>query len=320
MKPENPTTIAITGGTGFVGRHLADSLLRNGHHVRLISNTRAHSPLEKTFPGRVTVHPVGIDDPEELTKVFTGCDAVAHCAGINREIGAQTYQNVHIQGTKNVIAACKAAQVARISAVGFLRARPDCGSPYHESKFQAEELIRKSGLIYTVFKPGIIYGSGDHLLDHLTHSLHTFPLFAFVGFEERKVRPLAVEDFAHLVAAACTSDALDDRTIAVTGPEELNFNDVVRKVARVVGRKPIFFSAPILFHQVLATCCELTMKVPLISKGQVRILSEDLNKADGDYELPPKHLRPTTPFMESHIRPRLPDARPFGFHDLRICT
>ena len=49
--------------------------------------------------------------------------------------------------------------------LSFLRARPDCGSPYHESKWAAEQLIRESGLDYTILKAGMIYGRGDHLID-----------------------------------------------------------------------------------------------------------------------------------------------------------
>ena len=77
--------------------------------------------------------------------------------------------------------AAKAAGVKQIILLSFLRARPNCGSPYHESKWEAEEIVRKSGLDYTIFKSGVIYGKGDHMLDHLSHAFHTFPFFAFIG-------------------------------------------------------------------------------------------------------------------------------------------
>ena len=117
-----------------------------------------------------------------LTRAFAGCDTVAHLAGINREIGEQTYQRVHIEGTANVIAAARAAGVRRIVMLSFLRARPDCGSPYHESKWEAEEMIRASGLQFTIVKAGVIYGRGDHLLDHLSHAL--FTLYRVAGITD----------------------------------------------------------------------------------------------------------------------------------------
>ena len=135
---------------------------------------------------------VGTNDAVGLTRAFAGCDAVAHCAGINREIGPQTYKAVHVGGTANVVSAAEAAGVSRLAFVSFLRARPACGSPYHESKWAAEELVHASSCEWTVLKPGMMFGRGDHMLDHLSHALYTFPFFVGVG--PRRVRPLAVQD------------------------------------------------------------------------------------------------------------------------------
>lgn len=310
--------IAITGGTGFVGHHVAKELLNHGHDIVIVSYSKDFSPLEDKFPGRVQTERIGLSDPVVLAEAFQGCDAVVHCAGINREIDEQTYRAVHIDGTHWVIEACKAAGVAKISITSFLRARPDCGSAYHESKFAAEELVRQSGLTFTVFKPGVIYGQGDHMLDHLSHAFYTFPVFAFVGMKDQLVRPLAVEDFARMVAAAVMTDELDNKTLAVTGPEELTLSAAVKRVADAAGKRPrYFFRAPLWFHYMLAWLCEATMKVPLISLGQVKILAEGVTTPCGDYELPPVHLRPNTPFMESFIRTQLPEPGGFSLRDLR---
>src|SRR5687767_10542784 len=79
--------IAITGGSGFVGRHLARRLLRELHEVVLVS--RGADNRDPTIRGAAGVHfaPVGLDDEVRLADAFAGCAAVAHCAGINREIG-----------------------------------------------------------------------------------------------------------------------------------------------------------------------------------------------------------------------------------------
>src|SRR5690242_9322763 len=105
--------------------------------------------------------------------------------------------------------------------MSFLRARPDCGSPYHESKWAAEQIVRHSGLDYTVLKCGVIYGRGDHMLDHLSHAFHTFPLFAFVGFRDKPIRPTAVEDVARIIVAAAVDGQLARQTVPVFGPETL---------------------------------------------------------------------------------------------------
>ena len=180
---QHPRT-AITGGTGFVGRHLAERL---GPEASVVISRRT-----------------GVDtgDVDALARAFEGCEVVAHCAGINREIGDQTYQRVHIEGTANVIEAAKRAGVRKVIMLSFLRARPDCGSPYHESKWAAEELIRDSGLDYTILKAGMIYGRGDHLIDHLSHTVQTLPVFATVGFREKPIRPIPIDDLTDILVAA----------------------------------------------------------------------------------------------------------------------
>jgi NADH dehydrogenase len=101
--------IAITGGTGFVGRHLAERLDRSD---AVVVSRRTGTDIE---------------DVDALAAAFAGCDVVVHAAGINREIGDQTFQRVHVEGTRAMVEAAKRAGVKRIVMVSFLRARPNCG-------------------------------------------------------------------------------------------------------------------------------------------------------------------------------------------------
>jgi NADH dehydrogenase len=309
--------IAITGGTGFVGRHLARLLAGDGHHLVLVARGADRRDETIRWLPNATFEAVSTGDEDRLTEAFAGCDAVAHCAGINREIGAQTYARVHIRGTQAVVNAARRAGVKKIALVSFLRARPDCGSGYHESKFAAEEIVRASGLDYTVFKPGVLYGRGDHMLDHLSHAFYTFPLFGFVGFRERLVRPLAVVDFAHVMQASLVDGRLSRKTVAVTGPEEMPLTEAVRRVARAVGHQPVMFPMPLWFHDAFAWFCEKTMRIPLISIAQVRILSEGLVEPLPACDQLPHDLRPRHPFNEDQIRAGLPEAKAFGLADCR---
>jgi uncharacterized protein YbjT (DUF2867 family) len=312
--------VAITGGTGFVGRHLARELTARGHEVVLIA--RGRDRRDRRDRGALEMpntrfFAADLSSAEELTRAFGACGAVAHCAGINREIGAQTYERVHVEGTRNVIEAVRRAGVGKIALISFLRARPNCGSGYHESKWAAEELVRDSGIDYTVLKPGVIYGHGDHMLDHLSHALHTLPIFALVGMREKRVRPVSVEDVARVLAASLAEGRLSRATAYVLGPEELTLGEAVRRVGRVIGRRPIYFRAPIAFHRAMAVVLERVMKIPLVSKAQVRILSEGIVEPAPPCGALPEDLVPRTPFSEEQIREGLPEAGGFGWKDLR---
>ena len=312
--------IAITGGTGFVGRHLARELSAQGHQVVLIARGVDTRDDSVTHLPRTTLVPVSVADEDALTAALQGCDGVAHCAGINREIGTQTYQAVHIDGTQSVVNAAKRAGVAKVLLLSFIRARPNCGHPYHESKWAAEEIVRNSGLDYTVIKAGVIYGLGDHMLYHLSHAFHTFPIFALVGMKEKPVRPVAVEDMTRVLVAAMTQNRLSRQTVVVTGPEEMDLGEAVRRVARVCGKRPFMFRAPLWFHYALGWVTEKTMKIPLIASAQVRILSEGVVEPLPFAERLPDDLMPQTPFSDEQIRKGLPTAAAFGLKDLRCST
>ena len=305
--------IAITGGTGFVGGHLADRLTSEGHDVVIL----ARHAISNNFGHFVCSD---LSDAEQLADEFVRCDAVAHCAGINRETENQTFQRVHLGATANVVRAAKHAGVEKLLLMSFLRARPNCSSPYHESKWAAEEIVRDSGIDYTIIKAGVVYGRGDHMLDHLSHALHTFPVFALVGLKEKSVRPLAIEDLVHVMRAALIDRRLKRQTLALLGPEEIYLSEAVRRVAEVIGKQPLIVPLPVWCHQTMARLFELTMNVPLASRAQIRILSEGVVEPGSPVVQVPYDLIPTRRFTIEQIRNGLPAAKPFCIGDLRWCS
>ena len=312
--------IAITGGTGFLGRHVARSLAAEGHDLVLIARGCDQTdPAAQSIAGSRFLK-IGLEDVASLGAAFAGCEVVIHCAGINREGGEQTYQRVHVEGTRNVLNAAREAGARKIILISFLRARPNCGSGYHESKWAAEELVRSSGLDYTVLRCGVIYGQGDHMLNHLSHAFYTFPIFAFVGFRDKPIRPNAVEDVVRVVKASVLNGALSKQTVAVLGPETLTLRDAVRRVARIVGRRPLMFPMPVWFHYALGWCVERIMRVPLVSVAQVQMLSEGLAESALACDPMPTALAPTARFGDDQIRKGLPAPGGFRLRDLRCCS
>ncbi len=310
--------IAITGGTGFVGRNVARLLAAEGHSLVLIARGLDRTDPAVPFLGSFSSQ--ALDTVAELAKAMAGRDAIIHCAGINREIGEQTFKKVHIEGNQNVVEAARRVGAGKIVLISFLRARPNCGSAYHESKWAAEEIVRNSGLDYTILKCGVIYGRGDHMLNHLSHAFYTFPVFAFVGFRDKPIRPNAVEDVTRIIKACVVDGILPRKTVAVLGPEELTLREAVRRVARVVGRRLCMFPMPVWFHYLLGWCVERIMKVPMVSVAQVRMLCEGLAEPAPACDSLPTELAPRLRFTEEQIRKGLPPPGPFTWRDLRYCA
>ncbi len=307
--------IAITGGTGFVGAHLARRLVGTHHGVVLIARGQDQRNANILKLNHSQFFVSDLSNVEDLTAAFAGCDAVVHCAGINREIKTQTYGRIHVQGTRNVCEAATRAGANKIILISFLRARPNCGSAYHESKWAAEEIVRASGLDYTILKPGVVYGRGDHMLDHLSHALQTFPVFASVGMTEKFMRPLAIEDLVAVIEATLKDPRLSRKTFSVTGPEEITLREAARRVGASIGKKPITFGMPVALHYVLAWLAERTMKIPITSVGQVRMLSEGMVEALPPCDSLQPDLLPKLNFTIKQIQKGLPLPAALGCSD-----
>jgi NADH dehydrogenase len=170
-----------------------------------------------------------------------------------------------------------------------------------------------------VLKPGMIFGRGDHMLDHLSHALYTFPLF--VGLGPMRVRPLAVADVVTVLRAALVDARLARRTVALVGPTELGVQDAVALVAEATGRRRPILPLRLGPHYTAAAwLLERLMTVPMLSTAQVRILREEVVEPTGAVDPLPADLVPSTPYDLATVRAGLPAPGRFGPADLRWCA
>jgi NADH dehydrogenase len=142
-------------GTGFVGSHLVDELLRCGHQVRLLVHHRAID--------RDGVEHVEGDatSPESFEAALSGCDAVVNLVGIIRNFRQADHLCTSACGCNSQHAGrCARHGIKRYLHMSALGTRDNAVSNYHRTKFMAEELVRRSKLDWTIFRPSLIYGPG----------------------------------------------------------------------------------------------------------------------------------------------------------------
>jgi uncharacterized protein YbjT (DUF2867 family) len=234
-------TIALTGGTGFVGRHLLPQLLAAGHRVRVL----ARDPVR--IRGRVPstderIVPVAGDlfDPRVLAELVRGAEAVVHLVGIIMENPrrGQTFERVHVEATKELLAAAQAAGVKRWVHMSALGARPDAPSNYHRTKWLAEEAVRASGLAWTIFRPSVIHGPDGELMQMVkgfwTKRLPpVVPYFGGGLLGTRgagRLQPVWVEDVARCFVAALARPESIGQVYPLGGPDTCTWPEFYRTV------------------------------------------------------------------------------------------
>jgi NADH dehydrogenase len=298
--------IAITGGTGFIGGHLAQDLVQRGHEVVLIARGLERPDPRLGTLEHATFVETSVTDTDRLVEAFRGCGAVVDCAGTSREDGHQTYRQVHVDGARSMVAAAGQAGVPKLVLLSFLRVRPGIRSTYHTTKWEGEEIVRQADIPYVVVKAGLVYGQGDHLLNRLGSLFRRMPVFATVGIRERTVRPIAVKDLVDVLRAAALDDRLSGQTVAVVGPEELRMSTVAKRVAKVMGKSIVVLPFPVAAQRLLAWFSERFMSEPLVSSSQIEMLADGISEPLADSQPLPEDLAPRTLFTDEQIREGLP--------------
>ena len=147
-------TIAVTGGTGFVGAHLLRMASEQGYGIRALTRRPVASP------DGITWIEGALDRPESLRSLAEGADAVVHIAGLISGSRAE-FEAVNAGGTANMIEAARSAGVQRFIHISTLAAREPELSNYGWSKCETERIVKASGLDWTIVRPPAVFGPGD---------------------------------------------------------------------------------------------------------------------------------------------------------------
>ena len=232
--------VFVTGGTGFVGTEMVRQLLSAGHVVRCL--VRPGSEGKLPIREGIEVRLGDATDPASLQGTLEGCDALIHLVGIIREFPSRgvTFERLHEQATGNLVAAAREQGVGRYLQMSANGTREDAPSPYHRSKWQAEEVVRNSGLAWTIFRPSIIFGPGDQFVSTLAEMIRKLPVVPVIGDGRYRMAPVAVRDVAAGFVGALGRPETVGQTYQCCGPEDYSYDEILNMVGAAVGKKQVF--------------------------------------------------------------------------------
>lgn len=267
--------VFLTGATGFVGGHMLERLLSEGHHVRAL----VRDPQRLSGWARATgeLEPVHGDvvSGEGLDSGLRGVDAIIHLVGIIMEVGDATFERVHYQGSKNVVEAAQRAGVKRMVHMSALGARADGASGYQTTKWRAEDEVRRSGIPYTILRPSIIFGPRDGFVSQMVDVMRKAPLVRPVpGSGRYRFRPVWIGNVVDCFVQSLTSASAANRTIDVVGPDELSLDELLRLIAECIGVRKPALKVPLPIMKFNAALMGMVMSRPPVTLDQLRMLEE----------------------------------------------
>ena len=265
--------ILVTGGTGFIGTHLIRRMRQEGLSVRAVVRSPGKAQALKDIG--VDVVPGDISDKASLENAAVGVERVVHLVGIIQEAPGVTFKGVHVEGTANLVDAAKKAGVRHFCYQSALGTRAGAASAYHRTKWEAEELVRKSGIPYTILRPSLIYGQGDKFTIRLSEIIKQSPVLPIIGSGKSKVQPLYIDDAVSCIVKAVTCDSCLHDIFEIGGPEQLTYEEVTRAIAEALGGKRPAVHVPLLFMKPMARVLETVLKKPPVTTDQLVMLQED---------------------------------------------
>lgn len=224
--------ILVTGGTGFVGRHLVARLMAEGRPVRLLLSEQRARSLPWENPPEVIIG--NILDDEALFHAVTGVHVIIHLENAQWWGRPRDLERVELLGTRSLITAARAARVGRLITLSHLGAASASAYPLMRYKGMVEDTIRASGLAYTIIRSGLVFGEEDAFVNHIAMQLQVTPFFFLMpGRGEVVLHPIHVDDLVSaLVGSLDTLDTVDT-VIEIGGPEYISLEDLIRTVMRV---------------------------------------------------------------------------------------
>ena len=265
--------ILVTGATGFIGPHVVQRLVDDGHVVRVLEHTAGSSatlPSQEAVEGSMT-------DPASLRRAVDGQEAVVHLVGILSG-KPEEVRNVMEKGTRDLLEAARDAGVQRfvlMSALGVTEETKDL-VPYYGAKWQMEQDVKASGLEHVIFRPSFVFGSEGGALGQFKKIAKLAPVTPIPGPGTQRIQPIWIDDVAAYFAAAIEKPEAANRTFELGGPDVVTWNEFWSRLKRAQGAHRPSLHIPFGLMRVQAAVLEKLPKPP-VTRDQLKMLAADDN-------------------------------------------
>ena len=264
--------IMLLGAGGFIGRHIVAELLAAGHEV--IAIVRKPGNLAAAFP-QVRLLPLDLamaTDEQAWRPHLQGTECIINAAGILR--GAQM-DAIHVEMPKALYGAARQAGVKHALLISAISARQDVTTDYSRSKLAGEEVLRSSGLGWTILRPSLVYGDGSYGGTSLLRGMAALPFIVpLPGKGEFPFTPIHVQDLARSAALICGIDAHHGQTLEPVGPKTLSLRELLARYRAWLGfGRAQFLSVPMPLMRLMGRLGDVTGAGPIATNSLVQMVA-----------------------------------------------
>lgn len=234
--------VTLIGGGGFVGRYVAQDLLKAGARVRIAQRDPKAAFYLKTQGGlgQTQFAAVDVTKPESIARAVHGSDAVVNLVGIL----SGDFHRVQTEGAGNVAKAAAAAGVAALVHVSAIGADTESPSAYGRSKGEGEAAVRAAFPTATILRPSIVFGREDQFVNRFAGMISAVPVVPVLR-ARAKFQPVYVGDVAKAVTQALAEpERFGSTTYELGGPDVLTMGALIRWIAEAIGRDPTIIELP----------------------------------------------------------------------------
>ena len=234
MPPKTDRLITLFGGGGFIGRYVAQSLLKTGVRIRVAQRDPRRAWYLKPLGGLGQVQFVRADlgDKASVAAALDDAEAAINLVGILK--GA--FHKVHVEGARNIAEAAASAGVPALVHLSAIGADAESESAYGRSKGEGEAAVRAAFPAATILRPSVAFGQEDRFLNRFARLAQALPVLPVVRADWR-VQPVYVADLAKAVALAALDPARHaGRIYELGGPQILTMAELQAWICETIGR------------------------------------------------------------------------------------
>ena len=272
--------IFLAGASGFAGEGVLEGLVAAGHEV--VALVHSDKSLEEITKGNPKVKAVigDVASAEDMLRAMPrGVDAVIYLPGLLREFPRKgiTFRRVHVDGVRNLLAAAKRSGASRWIQMSALGAKPEAATKYYSTKWEAEELVRASGMDWTILRPSLIFDDRPrrqhNFVDEIAKAIRMAPFVPILGSGDFLFQPVSLDDVSQTIVQSLAKPETIGKIYEIGGPEKITYRELVARIAQAIGTKKPAIKIPFWLITSIARLLGRFSFFP-ISVGEILMLRD----------------------------------------------